>query len=84
MTTAERFAAVVRGLVPAGGRAPTGRELDVARLAIVEGRTSAQIACQLEISKFTVKAHRRAFAIKLARRFPEVRVEILHRLLPAA
>lgn len=42
MTTAERFASVALGLVPAGGRAPTARELDVARLAMVEGRTPAR------------------------------------------
>lgn len=84
MTTAERFAAVVALLVPAGGLAPTPRELDVARLAILEGRTSAQIACRLEISRLTVKTHRQHFATKLGRRFPELRVEILRRLLIAA
>ncbi len=84
MTTAERFAAVVRSLVPAGGRAPTGRELDVARLAMAEGLTNQAIADRLGVGKRTVETHRDRFATKLGRSFRSAQSEILRRLLEAA
>ncbi len=84
MTTARRFAAVARSLVPAGGRAPTGRQLVVARLAILEGRTNAQIAEALGLSPRTVESHRRDFAQRLGLGFRAAQAEITRRLLEAA
>jgi len=84
VTTGERFADVVRSLVPPGGRAPTGRQLVVARLAILEGRTSADIAEVLEISPRTVESHRRDFAHRLGLGFRAAQAEITRRLLEAA
>ena len=64
MNSAHRFEMVVATLV-AQRCGPTARELDVARLAFIEGFTHAEIAESLTIAPGTVKAHLSHFAAKV-------------------